>query len=79
MFRLGNMANGKLQPFINLNQSKHHCYTLSTTCTLFTLASDVGPRTIGRSVDIIDIISYMFLKLICQCSLYLLLCNCDKV
>ena len=39
------MANGKLQPFVNLNQSKHHCYTLSTTCTLFKLASEVGPRT----------------------------------
>ena len=35
----------KLQPFISLNQSKHHCYTLSTTCTLFKLASEVGPRT----------------------------------
>ena len=45
IFRLGNIANGKLQPFINLNQSKHHCYTLSTACTLFKLASEVGPRT----------------------------------
>ena len=43
------MANGKLKPFINLNQSKHHCYTLSTTCTLFKLASEVGPRTIVNS------------------------------
>ena len=40
------MADGKLQPFISLNQSKHHCYTLSTTCTLFKLASEVGPRTV---------------------------------
>ena len=41
----GNMANGKLQPFINMNQSKLHRYTLSTTFTLFKLASEVGPRT----------------------------------
>ena len=39
------MANAKIQPFTSLNQSKHHCYTLSTTCTLFKLASEVGPRT----------------------------------
>ena len=39
------MANGKLQLFVNLNKSKQHCYTLSTTCTLFKLASEVGPRT----------------------------------
>ena len=39
------MANGKIQPFTSLDQSKHHCYTLSTTCTLFKLASEVGPRT----------------------------------
>ena len=45
MFRLGNLANGKLQPFISLNQLKHHCYTLSTTYTLFKLASEVGPHT----------------------------------
>ena len=44
-FRLGNIANGKLQLFITLNQSKLHCYTLSTICTLFKLASEVGPRT----------------------------------
>ena len=37
--------NGKLQPFISLNQSKHHCSTLSITCTLFKLASEVGPCT----------------------------------
>ena len=41
----GNMANGNLQPFTSLNQSKHHCYTLSTTCTLIMLASEVRPRT----------------------------------
>ena len=40
------MTNGKIQPFTSLDQSKHHCYTLSTTCTLFKLASEVGPRTI---------------------------------
>ena len=40
------MANAKIQPFTSLDQSKHHCYTLSTTCTLFKLASEVGPRTI---------------------------------
>ena len=39
------MANAKIQPFTSLDQSKHHCYTLSTTCTLFKLASEVGPRT----------------------------------
>ena len=39
------MANAKIQPFTILDQSKHHCYTLSTTCTLFKLASEVGPRT----------------------------------
>ena len=39
------MANGKIQPFISLDQSKHHCYALSTRCLLFTLASEVGPRT----------------------------------
>ena len=39
------MANAKIQPFTSLDQSKHHCYTLSTTCTLFQLASEVGPRT----------------------------------
>ena len=39
------MANGKIQPFTSLDQSKHHCYTLSTTCTLFKQASEVGPRT----------------------------------
>ena len=44
IFRLGNIANGKLQPFLSLNQSKHYCYTLSTTGTLFKLASEVGPR-----------------------------------
>ena len=44
------MANGKLQPFISSNQSKHHCYTLSTTCTLFKLASEVGPRTSSRKL-----------------------------
>ena len=44
------MANGKIQPFTSLDQSKHHCYTLSTTCTLFKLASEVGPRT--KSVDL---------------------------
>ena len=43
------MANGKIQPFTSLDQSKHHCYTLSTTCTLFKLASEVGPRTIPWS------------------------------
>ena len=43
------MANAKIQPFTSLDQSKHHCYTLSTTCTLFKLASEVGPRTILRS------------------------------
>ena len=37
------MANGKIYAFISLDQSKHHCYTLSTTCTLFKLASEVGP------------------------------------
>ena len=42
------MANGKVQPFTSLDQSKHHCYTLSTTCTLFKLASEVGPRTIKQ-------------------------------
>ena len=42
------MANGKIQPFTSLKQSKHHCYTLSTTCTLFKLASKVGPRTKQR-------------------------------
>ena len=41
------MTNGKLQPVISLNQPKHHCYTLSTTCTLFKLASKVGPRSIS--------------------------------
>ena len=41
------MSNGKIQPFTSLDQSKHHCYTLSTTCTLFKLASEVGPRTKG--------------------------------
>ena len=40
------MANGKIQPFTSSDQSKHHCYTLSTTCTLFKLASEVGPHTI---------------------------------
>ena len=40
------MANAKIQPFTSLDQSKHYCYTLSTTCTLFKLASEVGPRTI---------------------------------
>ena len=39
------MENGKLQPLISLNQSKHHCYTLSTTCTLFKIPSADGPRT----------------------------------
>ena len=39
------MTNGKIQPFTSLDHSKHHCYTLSTTCTLFKLASEVGPRT----------------------------------
>ena len=39
------MANGKIQSFSSLDQSKHHCYTLSTTCTLFKLASEVGSRT----------------------------------
>ena len=39
------IANSNLQPFTSLNQSKHHGYTLSTTCTLFKLASEVGPRT----------------------------------
>ena len=39
------MANAKIQPFTSLDQSKHHCYTLSTTCILFKLASEVGPRT----------------------------------
>ena len=48
--RLGNMANGKIQRFSRLNQSKHHCYTLSTTCTLFKLASEVGPRTIKQGI-----------------------------
>ena len=43
------MANAKIQPFTSLDQSKHHCYTLSTTCTLFKLASEVGPRTIWRT------------------------------
>ena len=42
------MANGKIQPFTSLDQSKHHCYTLSTACTLFKLASEVGPRTTWR-------------------------------
>ena len=55
------MANGKLQPFINLNQSKLHCYTLSTTCTLFKLASEVGPRTINDSFQ-----SSNFLLLCCS-------------
>ena len=41
------MANAKIQPFTSLDHSKHHCYTLSTTCTLFKLASEVGPRTIS--------------------------------
>ena len=45
------MANAKIQPFTSLDQSKHHCYTLSTTCTLFKLASEVGPRT---TTDIIQ-------------------------
>ena len=36
------MANGKIQPFTSLDQSKHHCYTLSTTCTLFKLVSEVS-------------------------------------
>ena len=40
------MANDKIQPFTRLDQSKHHCYTLSTMCTLFKLAREVGPRTI---------------------------------
>ena len=40
------MANSKIQPFTSSDQLKHHCYTLSTTCTLFKLASEVGPRTI---------------------------------
>ena len=45
------MANGKIQPFTRfepftrLAQSKHHCYALSTTCTLFKLASEVEPLT----------------------------------
>ena len=40
------MANGKIQPLTRLDQSKHHCYSLSTTRTLFKLASEVEPRTI---------------------------------
>ena len=53
IFRLGNIANGKLRFFfINLNQSKHHCYTLSTTCTLFKLAVEVGPRTNNLHIQI---------------------------
>ena len=39
------MANAKIQAFTSLDQSKHHCYTLSTTGTLFKLASEVGSRT----------------------------------
>ena len=39
------MANAKIQPFTSLDQSKYHCYTQSTTCTLFKLANEVGPRT----------------------------------
>ena len=35
------MANDKILPFTRLDQSKHHCNTLSTTCTLFKLASEV--------------------------------------
>ena len=49
------MANGKIQPFSSLDQSKHHCYTLSTTCTLFKLASEVGPRTTLSKVDVFNL------------------------
>ena len=55
------MANAKIQPFTSLDQSKHHCYTLSTTCTLFKLASEVGPRTLsgyGRISIKTDFISF---------------------
>ena len=47
------MTNGKIQPFTSLDQSKHHCYTLSTTCTLFKLASEVGPRTISIKCEVL--------------------------
>ena len=50
------MANAKIQPFTSLDQSKHHCYTLSTTCTLFKLASEVGPRTIRSNAHLKDIL-----------------------
>ena len=46
------MANAKIQPFTSLDQSKHHCYTLSTTCTLFKLASEIGPRTNNLETEI---------------------------
>ena len=45
------MSNGsKLQLFISLDQSRHQGYTVSTTCTLFKLASKVGPRTIYKVI-----------------------------
>ena len=45
------MVNGEIKPFSRLDQLKHHCYTLSTTCTLFKLASEVGLRTkIGMEI-----------------------------
>ena len=63
IFRLGNIANGKLQLFINLNQSKHHCYTLSTTCTLFKLAIEVGPRTNNLHIQIFYFSLIFYIKL----------------
>ena len=64
------MANGKIQPFTNLDQSKHHCYTLSTTCTLFKLASEVGPCTkylMNYSMNFAKICVILMLSLSSKC------------